>query len=110
MNESDSPKAASQLMPQTEPLRIAPPIPEDLVHHLCNLSPLSTQEAERLVVEVLHYFGQTSDEFVRQRHQELQKSGLSNPEIYRTIEQELTTRVFRSAPSSIRQIRRAIYG
>ena len=85
-------------------------VPQDLLTHLSNTSNLNKPEAARIVTEVLHYFDQTTDEYIRQRHQELQKSGLSNPQIYQLIEQELSARVFRSEKVSIRQIRRTIYG
>ena len=85
-------------------------IPEELVQHLCRSTTLQPDEAARVVAEVIHFYRLTPEEFVAQRHQELQRAGVSNSGIYRTIEQELTERVFRSPKLSIRQIRRLIYG
>ena len=84
--------------------------PAELIDHLCRNSRLPATEAEHVVNEVLAYFSETPDEFLRLRHQELQALGGSNTEIYAQLQQELQQRRFRSKPLSTRQIRRAIYG
>lgn len=71
---------------------------------------MAPQDAEHLVQEVLHFFGDTAEEFIVRRHRDLQQEGLSNAEIYTRITDELSTRRFRSPPLSERQIRRVIYG
>ena len=86
------------------------PLPIELIDHLCRNSRLTADEAEHVVNEVLAYFSDTPDEFLRARHQELQALGGSNTEIYASLQQELELHRFRSKPLSTRQIRRAIYG
>lgn len=86
------------------------PVPDELVDHLCRCSRLTAQEAEHVVTEVLAYFDQTQDAFLRQRHQQLQSLGYTNADIYAALQSELQSRRFTSKPMTTRQIRRAIYG
>ncbi|MFK8077221.1 MAG: hypothetical protein AB8B84_11590 [Granulosicoccus sp.] len=86
------------------------PTPIELLNHLCQHSRLSTEEAARLVREVLAFYNESVSEFIRRRHHELQKSGLSNAQIYIRIGEELSSNRFAATPMTERQIRRAIYG
>jgi len=87
-----------------------PPAQAELIEHLCRLSALSPEQARRLILEVLAFYDEPVSEFVRRRHHELQKSGVSNSTIYEQIRQELVEHRFTADPLSTRQIRRAIYG
>ena len=84
--------------------------PPELTNHLCRSSRLTAQEAEHVVNEVLAFFDETADVFLRRRHKELQTMGLSNSDIYASLQTELKTRRFTSKSLTTRQIRRAIYG
>lgn len=81
-----------------------------LFEHLTSHWGISQHHARNLVVEVLNYFNETIDSYVRRRHQELQASGLSNASIYQQLMTEVDQRRFRSTALSERQIRRIIYG
>lgn len=85
-------------------------IDQELIDHLCRSSQLTAAQAEHLVAEVLSYFSQTPEEFLRARHQELQARGFGNSTIYSTLQHELNARRFSAKPLTTRQIRRAIYG
>ena len=85
-------------------------VPAELIDHLCRNSRLTAGEAEHVIREVLSYFSETQDEFLRLRHQELQLLGHSNAEIFSALQLELQSRRFSSKPMTTRQIRRAIYG
>ena len=85
-------------------------VPVELIDHLCRSSRLTAQEATRVVSDVLAYFDDTPDAFLRQRHQELQLLGYNNSDIYAALQRELQARRFSCKPMSTRQIRRAIYG
>lgn len=90
---------------------IAPPGPDsELVARLVSTYGLDGALAERVVEDMLVAFGPTLEEWVRSRHIRLQRQGLKNEDIYRTIAEELPTRRFSSEPLSVRQIRRLIYG
>jgi hypothetical protein len=82
----------------------------DLVDHLARSTPLSTSEASRVVAEVVDYFAESVPEFVRRRHDELKRRGLSNDLIFAAIGAELPTRRFAALPMTPRQLRRMVYG
>ncbi|MFT2016972.1 hypothetical protein ACMA1D_14155 [Streptomyces sp. 796.1] len=83
---------------------------EDLVDHLVRSSPLGRGEAARVVLDVLAYFDETAEEFVRRRHRELQSAGLTNADIFERIEAELPHRAVAPPTLSLRQLRRIVYG
>jgi len=82
----------------------------ELVDHLCRVSRLTAAEAEHIINEVLNFYAESVEEFVRRRHQELQLQGFSNQAIYSQIQKELRSHRFATKPLTTRQIRRAIYG
>lgn len=63
-----------------------------------------------MVLDVLAYFDETVEEFVRRRHRELQSGGLTNPAIFQQITAELPRRAVAPPPLSLRQLRRIVYG
>lgn len=71
---------------------------DELVDHLTRSTPLSRGEALRVVQDVLAYFDETTEEYVRRRHRELQAQGLVNATIFERIEAELKYRAV--APSA----------
>jgi hypothetical protein len=83
---------------------------DDLVGYLCRSSGLHPGEAERLVGEVLAYFSESLEQFVRRRHRELQAHGFKNDEIFDLIAGEVPDRRVMPPTLSRRQIRRMVYG
>lgn len=83
---------------------------DDLVDHLVRSTPLGRGEAARVVQDVVAYFDETAEEFVRRRHRELQGRGLHNPAIFQLIAEELPQRVVAPPRLSLRQLRRIVYG
>ncbi len=82
-----------------------------LIQHLCNNCDLSHSTASKLIDEVREFFNETVEDFVARRHHELkQELGLSNPQIFQRIDDEIKQMVFASRPLTQRQIRRLIYG
>lgn len=81
-----------------------------LVAHLVRTTPLSEGEAQRVVADVLRYFGESVEELVRRRHAELRAQGLTNDQIFTVIRGELAH--WRVPPPSLsaRQLRRIVYG
>ena len=71
---------------------------------------MDPQEARQLINEVMTYFQESPDEFIRRRHRELQLQGQSNPAIFATLKTELQQRLFPASSYSERQIRRIVYG
>ncbi|MFE5867803.1 hypothetical protein ACFQ6V_04005 [Streptomyces roseifaciens] len=83
---------------------------DDLVDHLVRSTPLQRGEAARVVLDVLAYFDETTEAFVRRRHRELQSGGLRNTEIFERISAELPHRAVAPPELSLRQLRRIVYG
>ncbi len=83
---------------------------DELVDHLTRSTPLSRGEALRVIQDVLAYFDETTEEFVRRRHRELQARGLVNAEIFERIAADLTHRAVAPPELSLRQLRRIVYG
>jgi hypothetical protein len=88
----------------------AVPAHEELVTHLARTSPLSPSEAARIVAEVVGYFGESVEEFVRRRHRELKAGGLTNEQAFALIAAELPARRVAPPRLSMRQLRRVVYG
>lgn len=63
-----------------------------------------------MVQDVLAYFDETTEEFVRRRHRELQGQGLVNATIFERIEADLKYRAVAPPGLTLRQLRRIVYG
>jgi hypothetical protein len=83
---------------------------EDLFHYLGRTIGLTRHAAAHLVEEVLAFFDERPEEFVRRRHRELQREGRPNAEIFSRIADEMARLRFRAPSYTARQIRRIIYG
>ncbi|GGY65370.1 hypothetical protein GCM10010300_05790 [Streptomyces olivaceoviridis] len=83
---------------------------DELLDHLTRSTPLSRGEALRVVQDVLAYFDETIQEFVRRRHRELQAQGLVNAEIFERIGADLKYRAVAPPELTLRQLRRMVYG
>jgi hypothetical protein len=82
----------------------------DLVSRVSSSTGLSPGEAARVVADVVAWFAEPVDDFVRRRHGALQTQGMKNPEIFQQIAAELDRRVVSPPPLSERQLRRIVYG
>lgn len=78
--------------------------------HLVRSTSLGRGEAARVVLDVLAYFDETAEEFVRRRHRELRSRGLTNTLIFERIAAELPHRAVAPPQLSLRQLRRIVYG
>jgi hypothetical protein len=87
-------------------------VPEhaELVRHLTGSTSLSPGEAARVVDEVLAFFGESTEAFVRRRHTELRARGVHNDRIFDRIGAELASRRVAPPALSARQLRRLVYG
>ncbi len=94
-----------------DPGTIAEVLPDDdLVAHLVRTTPLTPSEAVRVVAEVVAYYGEAVPDYVRRRHAELKRRGLTNDLIFNEIAAELAGRRFAAPDMSVRQLRRLVYG
>ena len=85
-------------------------LPTDLIEHLSLHCGLDRSVAARVIEEVVAFYDEPVDAFIRRRHLELQAEGLSNSDIYESLQQAIESRPFAAPPMTARQIRRVIYG
>ena len=83
---------------------------DELVDHLAQSTPLSRGEALRVVQDVLAFFDETTEDYVRRRHRELQAQGLVNATIFERIGADLKYRAVAPPELTLRQLRRIVYG
>jgi hypothetical protein len=86
------------------------PVPADLVRHVAASTGLAPTTAARVVADVIAYFGESAEDFVRRRHAELQRLDKRNAEIWAVVAGELRSRPVAAADLSERQLRRIVYG
>jgi hypothetical protein len=83
---------------------------QDLVNRVAGSTGLTTAEAARVVEDVLAWYREPVEEYVRRRHAHHRLYGKRNPEIFALIADELADRLVAAPPLSQRQLRRIIYG
>ncbi len=83
---------------------------QDLVNRVAGSTGLTPAEAARVVEDVLAWYREPVEEYVRRRHAYHQLYGKRNPEIFALIADELAGRLVAAPPLSQRQLRRIIYG
>lgn len=81
-----------------------------LIHHLQQVTGQDAGSIVKILEEVHAWYHRDLPTWIRDRHQELQRQGLSNREIYPRLQAEIRTMLVRPAPLTERQIRRTIYG
>ncbi len=83
--------------------------PHDLARYLAASTGLPQATAVRVIADVVTYFNETVEGFVRRRHAELQRRQHKNDEIWPLIAAELRQRRFLAPARSERQLRRIVY-
>jgi hypothetical protein len=81
-----------------------------LVDHVAATTGLAPADAARVIGDVLAYYAEPVDDFVRRRHAQLRIYGAKNEEIFARIAEELDGRVVAAPELSERQLRRIVYG
>jgi hypothetical protein len=82
----------------------------ELVQRIAVSTGLSTEESARVVADIVAYFRESAEDYVRRRHATLQAHGLKNPQIFHRVSTELAERVVAPPVLSDRQLRRIVYG
>lgn len=85
------------------------PEAEPLLAQLQRTTGLSRGESRRVVEDVVGWFSEPHDAFVRRRHRELQRAGTGNDVAFGLIVEELEGRPVPGPRLSTRQVRRIIY-
>ena len=82
----------------------------DLVRQVSASTGLPASVAGRVVADVLAFYTEPVEDFVRRRHTELRTYGAKNQQIFARIAQELSARPVAAPRLTERQLRRVIYG
>jgi len=85
------------------------PDPE-LIGRVAASAGLSTGEAARVVADIVAWYREPVEGYVRRQHAHYQVHGKRNPEIFDLIARELACRVVAAPDLSERQLRRIVYG
>ena len=87
-------------------MRIDPELTERIVAS----TGLTPAEAARVVEDVVAFYAEPVEEYVRRRHADLQDLRREEPEIFARIAAELADRVVAAPALTERQLRRLVYG
>lgn len=82
----------------------------EIVMHVAASVGLTPAEAGRVVDDVLAWYREDADSFVRRRHADLQSQGVRNAQAFDRIAVELGDRLVAAPRLSLRQLRRIVYG
>jgi hypothetical protein len=82
----------------------------ELVERVASSTGLTQAEAARVVADVLAWYREPVQAYVRRRHAYHRLFGRRNPEIFALIADELAERLVAAPTLSQRQLRRIIYG
>jgi hypothetical protein len=82
----------------------------ELVEYLVRSCPLSPPEAARVIADVLRFFSEAPEDYVRRRHRELKARGVTNDQAFARIAAEIPLRRYAPPAFSLRQLRRIVYG
>jgi hypothetical protein len=82
----------------------------EVVNHITATTGLSPRDAARVVDDVLAFYAEPTEAFVRRRHGQLKERGMKNSDIFRLVMSELSTRLVAAPELSERQVRRIVYG
>lgn len=82
----------------------------ELVARIAVSTGLATAEAARVVQDVVAFYAEPVEDYVRRRHAQLQTYGARNDEIFARLTIELEGRVVAAPALSERQLRRIVYG
>lgn len=81
-----------------------------LVEHVAATTGLSRPEAARVVQDVVAFYSEPVEDYVRRRHAHLKTYGAKNDQIFALLAEELAARVVAAPRLSQRQLRRLVYG
>jgi hypothetical protein len=85
-------------------------VDSELVDRVAGSTGLTPAEAARVIEDVLAWYREPVQDFVRRRHAHHHLYGRRNAQIFTLIAQELAGRLVAPPPLTERQLRRMIYG
>ncbi|MDO8145845.1 MULTISPECIES: hypothetical protein [unclassified Isoptericola] len=85
-------------------------IDPELVARIAATTGLTASEGARVVEDVLAWYAEPVEDYVRRRHASLRTAGHRNDEVYARIVAELRARVVAAPVLTERQVRRIVTG
>jgi exonuclease VII large subunit len=82
----------------------------ELIDRVADSAGLTPAEAARVIEDVLAWYREPLQDYVRRRHAHHHLYGRRNQEIFTLIAGELASRLVAAPPLSPRQLRRIVYG
>jgi hypothetical protein len=82
----------------------------ELVERVASSTGLTLAEAARVVDDVIAWYHEPVEDYVRRRHAQHHLYGRHNPEIFALIADELSGRLVAAPSLSQRKLRRIVYG
>jgi hypothetical protein len=82
----------------------------EIIDRVAESAGLTPAEAARVVQDVLAWYREPVEDYVRRRHAHHHLYGRRNPETFELIAAELDGRLVAAPPLSARQLRRIVYG
>jgi hypothetical protein len=104
------PESGNELRFSARICRLAVMSDPEVVRHITASTGLSPRDAARVVDDVLAFYAEPTEDFVRRRHAQLKEQGMRNPDIFPLVASELSARLVSAPPLSERQLRRIVYG
>jgi hypothetical protein len=86
------------------------PVDPELIDRVAGSAGLTPAEAARVVQDVVAWYREPVEDYVRRRHAHHHLYGRRNPEAFELIAAELAGRVVAAPPLTQRQLRRIVYG
>jgi len=83
---------------------------DDIVRRVADSLGVTDSEARRVVGDVVDYYREPLDMYVKRRHEECQRKGMPNAQTYALIAAETAERIVSAPVLTERQVRRIIYG
>lgn len=83
---------------------------DELIERVAATTGLPEADAARVIDDVLAWYSEPVEEFVRRRHAHHQTYGKRNAEIFELIAAELAQRTVAAPALTARQLRRIVYG
>jgi hypothetical protein len=85
-------------------------VERELVERVAASTGLAPAEAARVVEDVVAFYAEPVEDYVRRRHAHLKTYGAKNDQIFALLAEELRHRVVAAPELSERQLRRLVYG
>ncbi len=85
-------------------------VDDEIVERIAVSTGLTPAEAARVVGDVIAWYREPTETYVRRRHRSLQTHGVRNDAAFARIGAELAERVVAPPELSARQLRRIVYG